>query len=486
MKSKPKLHTISESNISDRMKAENPWWISGFINNEFNELKRRKYFEMFKSLVEDIDIKRAVVLMGPRRVGKTVMMHHTIQYLLDQKIDRQKICFLSIDNPIYNNIGLEQLFSIARKAVAQNDPKGWYVFFDEIQYLKEWERHVKTMVDSYPHTKFIVSGSAAAALKMSSIESGAGRMTDFMLPPLTFYEYIYLMGCEHLVYPVKINWIGNTQNFYSTINHTEFNKHFINYINYGGYPEVIFSESIRKNPTTFIKSDIIDKVLLRDLPSLYGIQDIQELNNFFTTLAYNSGNEVSLDALSNESGIQKNLIKKYLEYFEAAFLIKKIHRIDDNAKKFKRENYYKIYLTNPSLRAALFYPITSNDEMTGNMVETAIFSQWMQRDWFIPMYARWTEGRFQGEVDMVGLSNIKLKPIWAVEIKWSNRFFERPEELKSLLLFCKKNNLNSAMITTLDKEGEKILEGITLNFVSSAIYAYVVGENTIKEKQLRT
>ena len=39
-----------------------------------------------------------------------------------------------------------------------------------------------------------------------------------------------------------------------------------------------------------VKNDIVDKVLLRDLPSLYGIRDVQELNRFFTYLAYNSGN----------------------------------------------------------------------------------------------------------------------------------------------------------------------------------------------------
>ena len=90
------------------------------------------------------------------------------------------------------------------------------------------------------------------------------------------------------------------------------------------------------NPGRYIRNDIIDKVLLRDLPSLYGIQDVQELNSLFTTIAYNSGNEFTYDNLSETSGVSKNTIKKYIEYLEAAFLIRVIHRIDINAKKFKR------------------------------------------------------------------------------------------------------------------------------------------------------
>jgi len=61
-----------------------------------------------------------------------------------------------------------------------------------------------------------------------------------------------------------------------------------------------------------MRSDIIDKVLLRHLPSLYGISDVRELNSLFTLLAYNSGHEVSLDSLSKNSAVSKNTLKRYL------------------------------------------------------------------------------------------------------------------------------------------------------------------------------
>jgi predicted AAA+ superfamily ATPase len=478
------LDTIPKPLILDKLRFENPWWVSGSIDKEFKVMPKRPYFDLFYPLVQESDIKRALVLMGPRRVGKTVMLYHSIGQLLEEGVDQQKICFISIDNPLYLNLGLEQLFNFAREAVDVSDPKGWVLFFDEIQYLKDWEVHLKVLVDSYPHTKFVVSGSAAAALKIKSRESGAGRFTEFMLPPLTFHEYIFLKGLNHLIRPSTLRWNGNLTEFYSTINIKELNQHFVKYINFGGYPEVIFSDKIQSNPSRYIKNDIVDKVLLRDLPSLYGIRDVQELNSFFTMLAYNSGNEVSLDSLSQSSGADKNLLKKYLEYLEAAFLIKVINRIDDSLKKFKRATFYKIYLTNPSLRSALFAPLESSEDLFGNMVETAIFSQWMHRDWFHPWYARWSKGRYSGEVDMVGLDTLKLKPLWALEIKWSNRYFEKPGELKSLLHFCSKNNLKSALITTIDKEGFNQHQDVELVYVPAAIYAYAVGANTLVQKKL--
>jgi predicted AAA+ superfamily ATPase len=482
MPKQKRLQPISNDLVIDRLRFENPWWVSGTIDEDYATKKHRLYFSLFQPLVQETDVRRAVVLMGPRRVGKTVMMHHSIADLLRNGITQKKICFINIENPIYNNVGLEQLFFLARSGVGDPEAEGWYVFFDEIQYLKDWEVHLKVLVDSYPKTKFVVSGSAAAALKMKSTESGAGRFTEFMLPPLTFIEYISLKNLDELIIPSYLDWNGNVTDFFSTIDIKLLNQHFVDYLNFGGYPEVIFSDTIRSNPGRYIRSDIVDKVLLRDLPSLYGIQDVQELNSLFTTLAYHTGQEASLDALSKASGVEKYQLKKYLEYLESAFLIRTVHRVDECSKRFKRANFFKIFLTNPSLRSALFTPIPTTDDLIGNMVETAIFSQWIHREWFTPYYARWKNG----EVDMVGLDQKNLKPQWALEIKWSNRFFNKPHELKSIINYCKKNRLTSALVTTIDKEGKFIVDDITLYFVPASIYAYVVGNNTLQQKQHRS
>ena len=479
------LLPLSEEQVLDRLKQENPWWATGVVDEDYTKMQKRLYFELFFPMVEDISIKRAVILMGPRRVGKTVMIFHAIDSLLKNGVSPHQIAYVSVENPFFNKIPLEQLFKACLKATGKTEPRGWYIFYDEIQYLKDWEVHLKSLVDSYPHVKFVASGSAAAALKLKSIESGAGRFTDFMLPPLTFNEYIHLLQLQNLIIPAKLEWDGNTTDFFESTNIALLNEHFLKYINYGGYPEIIFSEKLQVNPSRFIKSDIIDKVLLRDLPSLYGIQDVQELNSLFTSIAYNSGQEFSLEALSQASGgVEKNTLKKYIQYLEAAFLIKIVHRIDHNAKKFSRANYFKIYLTNPSLRSALFTPLQATDKLMGAMVETAIFAQWLQREWFEPWYARW-HGRSQGEVDMVGLSQHNFKPVWALEIKWSNRYFENPGELKSLIGFCETNNLKSALVTSIDKSGTKQVKDIKLHFLPSALYAYTVGKNTIIQKQWR-
>ena len=148
-----------------------------------------------------------------------------------------------------------------------------------------------------------------------------------------------------------------------------------------------------------MRSDIVDKVLLRDLPTLYGIQDIQELNLLFTQLAYNSGEEVSLEALSQRSGVAKQTISRYIQYLEAAFLVRRIFRIDQSARRLLRERSFKVYLTNPSMRTGLFGARTADESDFGHLVETALYAQRFHEHPRLH-YARWKDA----EIDMIETS----------------------------------------------------------------------------------
>ncbi len=476
-------NSFIEEQIQKRMVLDNPWWESGKVDDDFTQFPRRAYLDDFYELVTDLSVKRAVILMGPRRVGKTVMIYHSIDRLISSGIDPKKIIYISVDTPIYNNISLEDFFLLARKALKNEESyEGYYVFFDEIQYLKNWEVHLKSMVDTFRSSRFVASGSAAAALKMKSIESGAGRFSDFLLPPLTFYEYIQFKKLDSLV--VKSN---NGISPYDTINIDALNRHFVEYINFGGYPEVVFSEAIRRNPGQYIKNDIIDKVLLRDLPSLYGISDIQELNKLFVHIAFRSGNEFSYESLSTEAGIKKETIKRYLEYLEAAFLIKVVNRIDQNAKRMQRVTSFKIYLTNPSLRCALFTPINEDDEFMGSMVETAVLSQWIQGGKTDFFYANWAKGRSKGEVDIVWLDMATQKAISLAEIKWTDRFAENPTELKSLYSFLSLNpSVKKIFVTSKTRFGTYDIPEGKIMFIPVAIYSYWISNFLYHSKRMQS
>jgi predicted AAA+ superfamily ATPase len=472
---------IAKKDIDSRLQFDNPWWANGSSGKvAYEGTPRRKYFEPFYRTIVDFTVRRAVVLMGPRRVGKTVMVYHSIRSLLDQGIEASNILYVSLETPIYTGLSLERILGYFQELFSHKRDSNLFVFFDEIQYLRDWEIHLKSLVDSYPEYRFAVTGSAAAALRLKSNESGAGRFSDYVLPPLTFAEYLMFIEREdELVRTIPPSDTESGDFEYAAKDIHLLNEEFVNYLNFGGYPEAVFSETIRKDPGQYIKSDIIDKVLLRDLPSLYGISDIQELNRLFTTLAYNTGNEVSLEALSQSSGVAKNTIRRYLEYLEAAFLIRRVERIDQNAKKFKRAMCFKVYLTNPSMRAALFGQIEADSEAIGALTETAIYSQWQHGKIAELYYARWNTG----EIDIVHLSGIEQKPNWAVEVKWSDRPYKSRSELDNCVEFVSRNPKISQPILITSRtvsDPDVSYKGVGFIFRPASLYAYMLGTNLLR------
>ena len=471
---------IAEKDILQSLEGDNPWWAGtdGTVGADFEHT--RAYFKNFRELALNWGVRRALILMGPRRVGKTVMLEQLVRHALKDGFPPRNILFASIDTPLYSGMPLERLIALFEKQTGHTPTDRRIIIFDEIQYLKDWEIHLKVLTDKFPNTRFIASGSAAAALRLKSQESGAGRFTDFFLPPLTFAEFLDFLGLEDgLIRPTPQ---GQSRRF-ATTDIDALNRAFVDYLNFGGYPEAVLNPQIRQNVQRYLGRDIVDKVLLRDLPSLYGIQDIQELNRLFTTIAYHSGQEISLEGLASSSGVAKNTISRYLEYLEAAFLIVRVRRVDDSGRTFQRMRQFKVYLTNPSMRAALFAPLTEDDEAMGNMAETAIFSQWFHSDQLSNIhYARWKSGRQNREVDLVRVNPATLRPDWAYEIKWSDRFVDRPDELKGLVEFAKKNprHIVPVAASTRTKSAETTVDGIVIRHFPCALHCYQIGRNIIE------
>lgn len=477
---------IPQHEVLRRLNADNPWWKAGRgIDSDESDWPRRAYFHDFAALVKETSVRRAVVLIGPRRVGKTVMIKHLVQDLLNDSEAGSRIMYLSLDTPLYSGRSLESLVRLFIDLQQHQSNDRLWVMFDEIQYLKDWEVHLKSLVDTFSNIRFVASGSAAAALRMKSRESGAGRFTEFILPPLTFAEYLNFAGLESSLI-ISREVPGRVHPSYTTPDIDALNAEFVNYLNYGGFPEAVMSPAVRANPSRFLRQDIVDKVLLKDLPSLYGIADTQELNRFFNVLAFNTGNELAPESLSKHSGISKVRLNEYLEYLEAAFLIRRVHRIDVNAMRMQRARTFKVYLTNPSIRAALFGFVGADDDAMGPLAETAVWSQWLHSASTSQSlhYARWKTGRQDLEVDIVSVDSATQKPRFAVEIKWSDWIPSQWNELRGLREFTAKHKLvRRPLVTTRTYTGNGESDELDIEFVPVSLHCYTIAKNLLRTQE---
>lgn len=398
------------------------------------------------------------------------MMYQAIQDLLNEGVDSKKILYFSLDTPIFTNKALEDLITEAQDD-SDSSLEGFYIFFDEIQYLKNWEIHLKSLVDRNRKTKFIASGSAAAALRMKSIESGAGRFSDYFLPPLTFAEYIDLNEYDVLMEEIEVDFHGRRRFFRST-DIEKLNGHFIDYINFGGFPEIALNSDRIKNPEQVIQKDITDKVIMKDLPGLFGIENTLELQQFFNVLSYRAGETLNFNKVSNDTKTDVRTVKRYLEYLEVAFLMKVLHRVDVTGQRFRNIIQFKVYLTNPSLFTGLFGRVSAEDERFPHLVETAVFAQYLHRDHQYLRYANWKKNGKEGEVDLVQLSRNFESADWAVEVKWSDSF-----KVDKLKYFMGNNGIKKGVITS----KTKFLDGDDLLIVPSSVFSYIIGKNALDD-----
>lgn len=469
---------ISKEMFVNRVAFDNPWWRSNRINEEYSAVKPRKLMSEIFSQLTDWSLHRALILLGPRRVGKTWLMQHLVAKILSENIVLAKqIIFLSIDVPVYHGAGLEELiYNAAEVSGADVKNDRLVVLFDEIQYLKDWEQHLKTLADAYPNIRFMASGSAASAIARGSMESGAGRFTDIKLGPLSFAEFLEISEEDGGLSLDSVVTADGEYDFPAVESMERINKLFLEYVNFGGYPELVLNRAVKSNPIQFIQRDIVDKVLLRDLPSMYHIEDVRELQSFFSYLSFHSGMIQSWETLSQGSGLRKQQIAAFVRYLEEAFLIIKHDRIDITAASLQRATQFKLYLTNPSLRASMFQPIMRDDDpYLGYAVETAISSQFgideHRNAW---RYANWKIGKTQGEVDFVRIHPGTQRPDAALEIKWSDGPFDHPAELKEAVNFCEKNSLKRLWVTTRTQKGVKKFGNIELVYIPTALFALAI------------
>ena len=466
---------VSEAAVLQSLRAENPWWTEGGVPAEAR-LPRRAFYPAFHRLVVSRKLRRTAVVLGPRRVGKTVMALQVLADWISAGHDPARTLYVSLDSPAYARASLQELLDLYSKAVLPNGtPWPELVVFDEIQFLPNWETELKVLTDRHPNVRFVATGSAASALAKAARESGAGRFTDFLLPPLLFNEFLTLTGSDGII---SRNGSAPPARFASPDEVTvesiaELNAHFERYVNFGGFPEVARSDLRGAELSRFVKSDILDKSLLRDLPQLYGVTDTRELYHLFSVLSFRTGNEFTLEGLSQSARIAKTTIKKYIEYLESSFLVARLERIDQNARRFMRAPSFKVHLLNPALRAALFSPIASDDEMFGHVVESAIYANlWPLPDMAGAHYARWDGG----EIDLVGLDSATQSPVWACEVKWSDRHWDRPEEVAAILDFAgRKPSVENIVLTTRSRSGIRSVRGVVAPYMPAAALCWLLG-----------
>ena len=357
--------------------AYNPWWKSGTTNPTLTKAYKRFAYYDAMSKLENTDIRRTVVLTGTRRVGKTTIEYQMIDTLLKQGVTPRKILFVSLDHPMLKLSSFEDILDCYHENIYPDNDV--YYFFDEIQYAQDWDRWLKTIYDMNPETKVVATGSASPALMKGSTESGAGRWSVISVPTLSFYEYCELTGVNQPDFDKELKVtsflsMSRQEQTQVMLKLSDIQKHFVRYLQIGGFPELALSDNDIL-AQQIMRDDVVDKVLKRDLPSLYNIRNSTELERIFLYLCNVSSEIVSIDSVAKElNGVSRPTVENYIRYLESANLIYQSWPVDMSGKKALKAKP-KIYIADAAIRNAVLMDddmLTNPTEM-GKIVETAVY-----------------------------------------------------------------------------------------------------------------
>ncbi len=368
----------SKERILKVLTAFNPWWKTGVVNPKMAQPYKRFAFHEAMKRLDQTDIRRTVVLTGTRRVGKTTIQYQMIEELLKRGVAPQKIVFISMDHPMLKLSGVNEVLECYHENVyAEQDA---YYFFDETQYAQDWDKWLKIIYDMQPDTQVVATGSASPALIKGNQESGAGRWSVIPVPTLSFYEYCELLKLDRPELPEDFKkatqMLSMTQQERTQImmQLSKVQNHFNRYLQVGGFPELAQADNDIM-AQQIMREDVVDKVLKRDLPSLYNIRNATELERIFLYLCNVSSEIVSIDAIAKElNSVSRPTVENYIQYLESANLIYQSWPVDMAGKRVLKSKP-KIYIADAAIRNAVLMDdslLTDPVEM-GKIVETAVY-----------------------------------------------------------------------------------------------------------------
>lgn len=275
-------------------------------------------------IVEKLNKDKAIILIGPRQVGKTT--------IIKSILNNTEHLFLDGDDPTIRNLltepNTEQLKSIIGNSKT--------VFIDEAQRIKNIGITLKLITDQFKDVQLLVSGSSAFELNNQINEPLTGRKWEYNLFPISWEELENDIGFVKAEQQLELR------------------------ILYGMYPDVI------NNPGEEVEilKQFVNSYLYKDILAFGGIRKPEMLEKLVKALALQIGSEVSYNELAQLIGVDKNTISNYIDLLTKGYIVYRLPSFSRNLRNEIKTNQ-KIYFYDTGIRNMVignFNPLDSRND----------------------------------------------------------------------------------------------------------------------------
>lgn len=380
-------------------------------------------------------VNKVKILYGVRRSGKTFIFFDLFKkykgpsLYIDFEDERLEDFELS-DFEVLKEVFLEL------KSDFLNNKKVF--FFDEIQNIKGWEKFCRRTVEK-DNINVFVTGSSSKIMPLEIHTSLGGRAWSIEVTPFSFIEYLRAKN----ITISKNSAYGSKKIFMK--------KHFSDYLNWGGFPEVVFAETeFEKNK---ILKEYLGSIFFKDLIKRFKISNITLLNVLMDKMFSSFSLKLSLTSFYNQYKgkfpFSKDSLFNYYKYFLESMIIFEVRKFSESSYKRMR-NPAKIYLVDTGLARK----VSSQD--LGRILENVVFLELRKRAEQVFYFEE------EKECDFIVIRNNKSFP-YQVCFELTEENKER--ELNGLILACKWLKTKEGIILTNQQEDEITREGIRVKII---------------------
>jgi len=275
--------------IENELYKQNPQWEGkAWEKGVEREVYLEKVFNNLKS-------KEIIFLIGLRRIGKTTILKQTISKLIDKKIKPSEIFFLSLDSFNLLEYSIHQLVEEYRKIQKKSASDFFYLFLDEVTSRENFEQELKSLYDN-DNIKIICSSSIATLMRDKRAYL-TGRTKTIEVMPLTFQEFLQFKEAK-----------------ISKADKAKLESYFIDYLKIGGIPHYVLTED-----RSYL-NELIESIIYKDIIAYHKISSERAVKELFILLCKRVGKPTSYNKLAKILKISVDSVKRYIGYFEKAYL----------------------------------------------------------------------------------------------------------------------------------------------------------------------
>jgi predicted AAA+ superfamily ATPase len=307
---------------------QNPWHANGSVPDELAKTVERPLGRAIWRLLADPDAaRRAHVILGPRRVGKTTVLYQTVRHLLSAGFARDRLWWMRLDHPLLLR---ESLGDLVRTVIAQSGAEQGreaILFLDELVYAADWDLWLKTFHDEHWPVRILATSSATAALRDRHLESGIGRWDEHSMGPYQFSEYLDLVA-EPTPFTIGDDLAASIDQLpRAGQSPARLEGHRRIFALVGGFPELLMSaaaddESRILRSQQRLRDEAIERAVYKDIPQSFGIDNPFLLERLLYVLAGQVGGLTTASDLAAEmDGMSQQTVDRYTNYLERTFLV---------------------------------------------------------------------------------------------------------------------------------------------------------------------